>query len=537
MSFCLSIPSVHTMKRLRYLFAMMLVWQSSSAQNSFRNYYWPQNTPLANAVMEDRVLQTSDSGYLILSHFTDSAIKKFALSKMDAYGNIQWSYKYHFIFSFPYQYATSFAELPDKSFAIVCAKDSAKILYWHIDSIGQIISIKGYKADSTNSLFATFTDAAGHSPDLVVDTDGSILLGAGVSANMQGLPFAACNWLLKIEEAGNPQWSIFFRRDSLHLNSNFRRITKTLHGSFFGYDNFFVIDTLSNTIFYTDVFKVNGAGLIEWYKQIGVDFCTVKFGSTSTGDLLLSGNGPQNTFLMKLDSMGNTCWAKQTVAFGYPGAITEMRNGNYLFTKNGFSPEVIVLDTSGNTMGWGKRYTPILSGDYFNLLIPTNDNGFIAVGENDTIGFVLLKADSLLQTGCNETQVSLSIPDVVTSDSTGFVQVNAAVTVTDVTANGYATPLSYSMIDECLFSNLAFVQQQNSFDIYPNPCTHHVTISGMQFPSEEIEIRDLPGAKVYCKVLDGKSESVSIAFDLVPGIYFVRVSSGKNSITKKLMVQ
>jgi hypothetical protein len=75
---------------------------------------------------------------------------------------------------------------------------------------------------------------------------------------------------------------------------------------------------------------------------------------------------------------------------------------------------------------------------------------------------------------------------------------------------------------------------KNNFNFYPNPVTTSLTISSSTITDFKIEIYTILGKKV----LTDQSKSVVTKLDLskiTTGIYFVKISTGKNSFTFKLV--
>lgn len=67
--------------------------------------------------------------------------------------------------------------------------------------------------------------------------------------------------------------------------------------------------------------------------------------------------------------------------------------------------------------------------------------------------------------------------------------------------------------------------------MYPNPVGNILTIES-KIPVSEVQIYGLLGQLV--KKIDTNFKSIYLA-DLNPGIYMIKIHSGKNSITKKLI--
>jgi hypothetical protein len=74
-----------------------------------------------------------------------------------------------------------------------------------------------------------------------------------------------------------------------------------------------------------------------------------------------------------------------------------------------------------------------------------------------------------------------------------------------------------------------------NFSLYPNPTTGQFTVSGLQSAGSQIEIFNLMGEKVYQTTANTKQETISL--DAPKGMYFIKVTDGDSSFTKKLNKQ
>ncbi len=75
----------------------------------------------------------------------------------------------------------------------------------------------------------------------------------------------------------------------------------------------------------------------------------------------------------------------------------------------------------------------------------------------------------------------------------------------------------------------------NTINVYPNPAADHMTISSEK-PITEIEIFNYVGQKVFSQVVKNTTFTMSTT-GFSTGVYYVRVKSGDNVITRKVMIQ
>jgi uncharacterized repeat protein (TIGR03803 family) len=77
---------------------------------------------------------------------------------------------------------------------------------------------------------------------------------------------------------------------------------------------------------------------------------------------------------------------------------------------------------------------------------------------------------------------------------------------------------------------------QNEFSLFPNPSTGNFTVQlSTATDNGKLEIYNTTGEEVYQQQID--QPSITVSQNLSPGIYFVKVSTGTNTINKKLIIQ
>jgi hypothetical protein len=81
---------------------------------------------------------------------------------------------------------------------------------------------------------------------------------------------------------------------------------------------------------------------------------------------------------------------------------------------------------------------------------------------------------------------------------------------------------------------IASFSNSGAFSIYPNPSKGQLTIYGLQFSLNAVEIFNTLGEKVYNEIFTASQKTINSK--LVPGIYFVKISNGNSSYTQKLIM-
>jgi hypothetical protein len=201
------------------------------------------------------------------------------------------------------------------------------------------------------------------------------------------------------------------------------------------------------------------------------------------------------------------------------------------------------IDVSNNTL---LEYLDISSvGDVLpiNSIIEVdlshnpNIKQLVAVGANHKIN---------LKNGNNnpDMKINISATDVLIGYPPGFINGNTCIEVDDAPlAQNNQYPYSewiithnlqtYSFTDLCTLTTPAFTQNQIS--IYPNPATDVVYINANGNTVSQATLYDISGCVVreYTNVA-GAGISIS---GLQKGMYVIKIESGNNSTTQKILVQ
>jgi hypothetical protein len=76
---------------------------------------------------------------------------------------------------------------------------------------------------------------------------------------------------------------------------------------------------------------------------------------------------------------------------------------------------------------------------------------------------------------------------------------------------------------------------ENSFVLYPNPANDFIGINLGDMEADSYQLIDIQGRIIISNSLVGKTNDTISLSGLQPGVYFVKVNSGTNSITKKVI--
>ena len=283
--------------------------------------------------------------------------------------------------------------------------------------------------------------------------------------------------------------------------------------------------------------KTDGGGSITWQRGYAMNatynFCYDVCRTSDNGYLAAGGSSGIN--LVKTDSSGNLLWAqtysgvfgtnraysvKQCADTGYIVLANDLNNNQYLMKT----------DSSGNVL-WTMKYT---GGYYLNTVEQTTDGGYVLAMGSD-----IIKTDANGYTGCGDISFTLnaSLLPIVTRTPSAFNTAQAASnTAADSSTNPIVIP-SY-----CFTTGAEETASESSVIIFPNPAADKLSLIGYPLSGKcTIEIYNAVGAKVKYLTLnpsakrEGLSASINIS-ELNRGIYFVRIISEKESVTKKIIV-
>ena len=296
---------------------------------------------------------------------------------------------------------------------------------------------------------------------------------------------------------------------------------------------------------------------------------------------ILVNSGSNDIFVAKYDLSGNLLWAKSAGGTGgdYSMAIGTDSIGNIYITGSFRSPKIIFADdtlthtstngcdlfiakydSSGNLL-WAKSATCYGDDECSDISIDSVGNAYITGYFVSSIVFDSITLTSPLATfivkydflgnvlwakttdGGNSSNGGTSVADATNGDvyiSGFFDHSEGAVIFGNDTLTNHIYPdfvLNYTDIFLAKLSNSgAYIhetEQKNSITVYPNPSNSNFMISGLP-ASGQIQIINSMGQTV--KKADIGSHA-AMSFTLTEsGIYFIRVITGNESVTKKVVV-
>ena len=379
----------------------------------------------------------------------------------------------------------------------------------------------GIATDSVENVYVT---GYFYSPSIYIGTDTLINMGYHNVIT------------IKSDSSGNVIWAKSFGGSSVDEGFG---ITANTRGDIFVTGNFqspsiiLGVDTLTNTGSYNVfVVKFNSLGNIVWAKSAqgsGGDhgnsaasdkncnvFVTGTFGSSSIkfGNITLINSGSVDVFIVKYDSIGVVIWAKSQGGVNWEWA-------NHVTT-----------DINGNAYISGWFSSPIL--DFGNNSLINNGSDDIFIAKYNPSGDVIW-ARSAGGSGSDEGR-SVAIDFAGNIYVTGYFG-DSTINFGNLTlTNSYP----YGTVSDFFIAKLAlyvgineFVNNDASFIVYPNP-THGSFSLKVPSTTKQVQIFNSLGQNIQIMNIDYDK---NLKFSLnESGIYFVQIMTGKQTITKKLIV-
>ncbi|MBW8051506.1 MAG: T9SS type A sorting domain-containing protein [Cytophagales bacterium] len=431
-----------------------------------------------------------------------------------------------------------------------------------LDNTGNVVWKKSYGQSG-------FDYYPGFGGSFIHTNDGGFALGGGVvdsSANYYSL-------LLKFDNKGDTLWSKMYGDTTWQTSYQCKQTM----------DEGYILIGAKNTGNGDDILliKTDSVGNFLWQKtyggsgtEYGLGVGVISDGYILSGYTNSFGAGEYDTYIIKVDNIGNLQWSK---TFGGPytdnGAfIISTSDGGYILStgigiyKNGTKTykqtRVIKLFNNG-TVEWDKTYGPVNYNQGLDIIYELSDGSFLAVGQKPDangypIGFLFKinsQGDSIwwkeyeLLTGNNSQNYLRDVKP--TSDggyiACGFVVPSAPDTgmqdmwVIKLDGCGCA----YAGCDTICSSTIGIIEQvyQNNYSItvYPNPANETVTFD-YKLPENTndavISIYNLVGNQLKSYRIDNERGTINITIsDLPNGLYFYSLKVDNNTIARnKLLI-
>jgi hypothetical protein len=492
--------------------------------------------------------QTSDGGYILCTDAvpeqdTVMHLGRGYLIKMNVQGQTQWIKTFPKTVTFEKSFdGNSVFQTADGGYIIgtTAYNNSYPNIY------GGITSIYLIKTDvSGNFLWSKTYPGIGNSTCYCVKQTadlGFIVCGNTIDTILN----KQYNYLMKTDNAGNPQWGKTFCEAASGNGGNSYCVNQTSDGGYV------VTGTSYSGAF---VLKTDGGGNTLWNNNLGTTgtdalYCVKQ---TYDGGYIATGDGFANPgiglSLIKLDGAGALQWEKvysynlSTSSEDQGYSVEEVPGGYAVLDLIAYSYNALIkTDVSGNVqwaVGYFDSYVYSPSS-----LHKTSDGGyaFTSIYSNNISAVEIVKTDSLGRKNCSDTVITVT--DSIRSPQINppFVAgtINPSTTVNTVFTNAI---LNDSLL--CPASKdvgIANFSNENSISIFPNPTSGNFSlqINSTIESSAEIKIYNSLGEMV----LEKKEKNISGNFtenfslgEMSDGIYFVSVKLDNKIISKKIILQ
>lgn len=308
----------------------------------------------------------------------------------------------------------------------------------------------------------------------------------------------------------------------------------------------------------------------------------VKFDGTTWTQYSTSNSGIPDNFVkgIAFDTAGESWFATADGLAHYDGSVWQVWNpGNSPL----LSPNIACITIGSNnikylgTFNGGMCY---FDGDttwnlynHFNLLLPDNTVLAIALDSNGTrwaampaqgiiahivnLVFNWYNTTNVLPTNSStHIMVDAAQKKYICSQDEGFIIFDGTAAVSLKTTNS-PMPDDYALctakdhngilwvgtyngglvrVDESQLTGVSEAKEISAVNLFPNPASRQLAISSWQLAIKEIEIIDVLGQLVFSRQPAASNEQQVINISsLSPGIYFLRIFSDKETVTKKFV--
>lgn len=427
-------------------------------------------------------------------------------------------------------------------------------------------------------------------------TDNGFILSGRSNSNISGDKTENCLgssdfWVVKLDSLGNIQWQNTIGGNSIELSPS---IWQTNDGGYIlggcSYSNISG-DKTENSMGLSDywVLKLDAAGAIEWQNTIGgnnydilsyikktLDSGYVLGGfsnSNISGDKTEDSLGGWDYWIVNLDSNGTIQWQNTIGGSNDDRLLVLQLTSDSGYILGGWSDSNISGDKTENCLGghdyWIIKLDSIGSIQWQNTIGGTAVDVLTSIQQTFEGGYILGGfSNSNISGDKIENNIGGGDYWVLKLDSSGNIQWQNTIggnnddnlySIWQTTEGGYVgggfsnSNISGDKTENCIGSwdywiiklfpdtITGIIQHpdngtgQNQLSVYPNPADEELTVSGLQFPINKIEIINLLGETVFSrepKTVNCKLQTSSFP----PGMYIIKAYSDKGVFQQKLVI-
>lgn len=395
--------------------------------------------------------------------------------------------------------------------------------------------------------------------------DGSFMIlsftdSSGIGSNDSGL--------IKIDSTGNMLWNKYYEGGGGFNTGAMSDLVLMSDGGFIMSGSTF---TYGAGDYDTYLIRTDSLGNFLWARTFGGNLgeggnSIIK---CSDGIIIAAGTksfgqGGADIMLLKLDFNGNIIWAKtygtnideyasrikQTSDYGF----VIIGGGPHVTTSGNRESFLMKIDSLGNFL-WAKKYGVSSCHEDISSVNITVDGGFLLSGTTCSYSGAsfnyrtyIVKTDSNGNSGCNEQNINLITQDITSMLIVGNHTPNV---YTDTTLVAKPTQTivrndGNNLISNTLCYSVVSIEENegnsNNIEIYPNPSINEITLAFEQTGSENTQliIQNVLGQNVYSETFKtniGKQTKTLDISMLQNGIYLIQFKNQNKIYSAKFIKQ
>lgn len=472
----------------------------------------------------------ANDGGLIVVGYTSSEDHDALAIKLDADGEVLWSFSYAAVGTQVFSVAR---QTSDGGF-IVVGYNSATDEYLTRDVL--LVKLKSDGSVDWAKTYGSANSDTGN--DLVVATDGGFVI---VGETNKTLSPGGGAMIMKTNSTGSISWFSQYGDDS---GNDGKSISKTADGGYI------VASTYGGD--YINFLKLNSDGAITWSKSNidgGFNGPTVsQVIQTSDGGYAAAAHiadaGLSDAAVIKLNSTGAVEWWKQIGVSAVPAiedwAFGIQQYGDELilpgYTGNGgHNAFIMKLNLSGELLS----SDIISSAERFGMYLSNGGDGGFAFASQKGDEILTVKLNGDLVTGCNYTDGELVIlgETFIEGDAPTSFAVSTTPTPNNLTLS--ATPIVLNASTPCQDVPIVDFNINDTEMIYPNPGSDYIFISFNNIINNENVLVDIYNSNgqiiLTSKYKNMKTISINTS-DWQPGIYYAQFSGVNEFLRQKFIL-
>jgi len=484
------------------------------AQNTFQKLYGNIAEYNNGGRFGATVLQTSDSGFIMIGINRDTLNYNAYLIKTNKLGDTLWTKIYGSINA-----AFKIIQTSDGGYAF-CGQSQQRAILIKTNSFGDTLWTKKYITSSYSMLNS-----------LQQTIDGGYIL-----AGSADIAFGNSNVLLiKTDSIGQLLWSKLYGGSG--LNEAFSVFEEYGSGyitsGFVPNGNFIMKTDFGGNIIWLKVYGDNNGGF-------GKGFCMQK---TIDGGYVLCGvsypGNNQDIYVIRIDSLGNLIWSKDydRSPYDYGFYISQTNDNGFIIaggtnaTQGYYITYLLKTDANGDTL-WTRTINDTNSLGY--CVHQTFDNGYVILYSKSN-GFFLIKTDSTAN-ACfqNIAHTTVITPTtIVTNPSIPSTTPSINVTSFNSIISSRGTVFTIcppSSVNELPANTLKIL-------IFPNPFSTQTTLQSDKFFKDVTLTAYNSFGQIVKQIKNINGQTITFNRDNLPsGLYFIRLTEENKIYTDKLVI-